>query len=60
MGTMMTRCIQMFVLAAVLMQPAAAAIDNVAFQWTSLLDHLFCPTGSVLTSSIKAQLHLAQ
>ena len=38
-----------------------AAIDNVAFQWTNLLNSLFCPIRqSPFTSSIQPQLHLAQ
>lgn len=39
---------------------AVGAIDNVAFQWTTMLNTLICPNNPPLTSSIQAQLHLAQ
>lgn len=40
--------------------PITAAIDNVAFQWTNLLNAIWCQTGATFTSGIQQQLHLAQ
>ena len=37
-----------------------AEISNVAFEWTTLLNTLICPSHPSLTSSVQAQLHLAQ
>jgi hypothetical protein len=41
---------------------AFAEVDNVAFQWTNLLNQLWCTAanGAIFTSSIQPQLHLAQ
>lgn len=41
--------------------PATAAVNNVAFQWTDLLNTLFCgQSAAPLTAGIQQQLHLSQ
>jgi len=56
----------MVVLMAVLMlvqtpTPVTAAVDNVAFQWTDLLNTLLCTQfAAPLTAGIQQQLHLSQ
>lgn len=52
-------CVAFLVLIAA--SPVTAAVDNVAFQWTDLLNTLLCTQfAAPLTAGIQQQLHLSQ